>query len=93
MRRWSRGRFAVPESLADVRGWESRASIWVGFVVVVVVWVEGWLVVGWGGEGSAGGVSGWDGDGGGRVVGEAIFRRAVVVWSCEREAQGRREDI
>jgi hypothetical protein len=75
MRRWSRGRLAVPESLADVRGWESRASIWVGFVVVAVAWeVDGWLVVGWVGEGSAGGVSGWDGDGGGRVVGDAILR-------------------
>jgi hypothetical protein len=80
MRRWSRGRLAVPEALADVRGWESRASIWVGFVVAVVVWeAEGWLVVGCGGEGSAGGVSGWDGDAGGRVVGEAILRWAVVV--------------
>jgi hypothetical protein len=81
----------VPDSLADVRGWESRASIWVGFAVVVVAWeVEGWLVVGWGGEGSAGGVSGWDGDGGGRVVGEAIFRWALVMQSCEWEAQGGR---
>ena len=78
MRRWSRGRLAPPLSEIEVRGCERRASRGGGFVVVVVVavaWeVVGWVVVGGcAGDGSAGGVSGWEGEGGGRVAGEAIF--------------------
>ena len=88
MRRWSRGRLAVPGSVADVSGWERRASIWVGFVVVVVVCeVDGCvLAVGCGGEGSAGGVSGWEGElaGGARVVGEAMVE-VGVRGDCQRE--------
>jgi hypothetical protein len=63
--------------------------------VAVVCWdVEGWLMVVVGacvGEGSAGGVSGWEGEGGGRVVGEAIFVGLVehagwgVVCGCPAE--------
>ena len=91
MRRWSRGRLAAPESVAEMRGWERRASICVGglvAVLLVVAWVleEGccWLgAVGCGGEGSAGGVRGCEGElaGGGRVAGEAM----VYVCGSERE--------
>ena len=89
---------AAPESVAEVRGWESRASIWVGLVgaavLVVVCEVEEgcccWLVaaVGWGGEGSAGGVSGCEGElaGGARVAGEAMI---VGCGGCERVREWR----
>jgi hypothetical protein len=77
MRRWSRGRLDEPLSEMEVRGWESRASSCGGLVVavaVVVCEVEACVVGGggWGGEGSAGGVRGCKGEGGGRVVGDAI---------------------
>jgi hypothetical protein len=77
MRRWSRGRLDEPLSNTEVRGWERRASSWGGLAVVVaaVVWeAEAWVVGGgWDGEGSAGGVKGCEGDGGGRLAGEAIL--------------------
>lgn len=90
MRRWSRGRLDEPLSEREVRGWESRASSWGGFVaaVVVVVWeVEAWAVVSGGcdGEGSAGGVKGCEGEGGGRADGDAILEGSGRQWSCWSE--------
>jgi hypothetical protein len=76
-----------PLSEMEVRGWESRASSCGGLVVAVaavVCEVEAWVVGGgasWAGEGSAGGVRGCKGEGGGRVVGDAISGGAGRGWS------------